>query len=449
MKREEGRLLGIHALVLAGVLLAGGAVLRAVVARAVAKEAEVHAAFLDLALRDRSRYLAATLQEPRRRGRWPEDLDAQLTRNHADYNRDIFIQVFEADGRPVASSANTPPGIALAAETLRAGPRTLRWTSGSVTGPEGRPYRLVTYPVYAGDPNDPGTVALGYAQAGLAMPDADRAVARFTLALGAVFGAVGGLGWLVAVGLVRLASRRARAEAASLQEAQQRFIADAAHELGTPLAILRGEIDIALRRDRSAADYRAALESCREEIERLSRLSEGLLSLAGADSGANLLRTGPCDAAAIARAVHGKFARAAAEAGVEFLLRAPDALPWHADALAVEQILGNLVSNALRHTPAGERVVVAAEEAPGRVCLSVEDTGEGIPAAHLPLIFRRFHRIDKARSRRVGGAGLGLAIVKALVEAHGGTIRVESALGKGSVFRCEFPRRPEPDVTEA
>jgi signal transduction histidine kinase len=389
-------------------------------------------------LRDRSRYLASTLQESRARGLWPEDLDAQLTRNHADYNRDIFMQVFEADGRPVASSSNAPASLVLAEATRRAGSRALRWIVDSAEGPEGRPFRIVTYPVYAGDPNDPATVVLGYAQAGLAMPDADRAIARFTLALAAILGAVGLSGLALGRALLHFASRRAKVGAEAVRESQHRFIADAAHELGTPLAILRGEIDIALRRDREASDYRSALESCREEIERLSRLSDGLLSLATADSGAKLLQPAPCDAAAIARSVHGTFLRSAAEQGIELELQAPASLPWVADSLAVEQILGNLVSNALRHTPPGERVTLALEEAPGRVIFLVEDAGEGIPAAHLPLIFERFHRIDKARSRRVGGAGLGLAIVKALVEAHGGSITVESTLGKGSVFRCEF-----------
>jgi signal transduction histidine kinase len=439
MTKEERRLLGLYATALLAILLAGGAALRYLVTRAVAKEAAVHSAFLDLALRDRSRYLASTLQESRARGHWPEDLDAQLTRNHADYNRDIFMQVFDADGTPVAASSNAPAEVALAGATRSAGPRALRWIADSAQGPEGRPFRLVTYPVYAGDPNDPATVVLGYAQAGLAMPDADRAVARFTLALAGILAVVGLVGLALARTLLHLASHRAKAGSEAIREAQHRFIADAAHELGTPLAILRGEIDIALRRDREASDYRSALESCREEIERLSRLSDGLLSLATADSGAKLLQPAPCDAAAIARSVHGSFLRSAADQDVELELRAPASLPWVADSLAVEQILGNLVSNALRHTPPGERVTLALEETPGRIVFLVEDAGEGIPAAHLPLIFDRFHRIDKARSRRIGGAGLGLAIVKALVEAHGGNITVESTLGQGSVFRCEFP----------
>jgi signal transduction histidine kinase len=105
----------------------------------------------------------------------------------------------------------------------------------------------------------------------------------------------------------------------------------------------------------------------------------------------------------------------------------------------MEQVLGNLVANAIRHTPPGERVLVRAVRDDGGIHLEVSDTGEGIPPAHLPRLFSRFHRVDKARTRSAGGAGLGLSIVKALVEAHGGQVRVHSELGQGSTFTCTFP----------
>jgi two-component system sensor histidine kinase BaeS len=198
-------------------------------------------------------------------------------------------------------------------------------------------------------------------------------------------------------------------------------------------------MDIALRRERQPEEYRAALASCREEIDRLSRLSENLLALASADAGQKLLHLEQCDAAAIARRVHQLFVRLAGEKSVTMCVDAPENLPWRADVLAIEQILRNLISNALRHTPSGESVTITAAREAGIVVFRVSDTGEGIPPTHLPMLFQRFHRVDNARARAAGGAGLGLSIVKTLVEAQGGTVTVESRLGKGSTFTCRFP----------
>ncbi len=439
MIRDDKRLFLVFTLVVAGVLCAGGLLLRGFITSAMTEDVQVHLAFLDLSLRDRSRFLASTLAQARNDGKsWPEDLSAELTRRHADYNRDIFMQVFEPDGRLVAESGNAPPGVPLSRKTLLEGPGVIKWLSDDTTDSQGRPMRLVTYPVFGGDPNDSNAKALGYAQAGLRLPDTARAIRHVAWLIAAVFSTAGLLCLLAVRWIVTAAANRVKQEDAALQSAQHRFIGDAAHELGTPLAILRGEIDIALRREREAGEYRAALASCREEIERLSRLSENLLSLATADSGAKLLHREPCDAAGIARGVHAKFSRATAEKSITFTVEAPEFLPWEADPLAIEQILSNLLANALRHTPAHETTVLSVTQNGTRIVFSVADTGEGIPAAHLPHIFDRFHRVDKARSHQAGGAGLGLAIVKTLVEAHGGRISVESTVGRGSTFRCEF-----------
>ena len=439
MNRDERRLLLYFALLITALLASAGLFQRAWVAQTLGAEAKVHMAFLDLALRDRSRYLGETLgQGWEREDGWPRDLSATLTRNHADYNRDIFIQVFAPDGRLVAASANTPDQVSLAISTPFVD-GAASWQSHDVAGPDGRPMRLVTYPIYTGRETAEGLKAHGYSQAGLLLPDTARAVARFTWVL---LAALAGLGALIIIAVraaVFAAAHRLRAESQTLQAAQHRFVGDAAHELGTPLAVLRGEIDLALRRERSADDYRAALASCRVEIERLSHLSENLLALATADAGQQLIHRAPCDAADIARTVHGRFARLAREKGVTLSIEAPATLPWKADAIAIEQVLGNLLGNALRHTPAGENVALTAAVERDATIFRVADTGEGIPPTHLPRLFDRFHRVDKARSRDVGGAGLGLAIVKTLVEAHGGTVTVTSELGKGSEFTVRLP----------
>jgi len=448
MSGNERWLLIYSAAALAAVLLTFGIWLRGLVAKTLRADEKVHVAFLDLALRDRSRYLAETLRPAREDGRWPEDLSAVLTRNHADYNRDIFMQVFETDGTLVAASSNAPGQIGLSAETRQRGPAELRWMSSEIRDASRRPVRLVTYPIYSGDPNEASTRALGFAQAGLFLPDTGGALATFTLAMwtsltgcGAIF-----LAGLWAIG--QAAVRRLKRDSDQLQAAQHRFIADAAHELGTPLAIVQGEIDIALRRERSEEVYRETLRSCREEIERLSRLCDNLLTLASADSGAAMLHLEPGDAAELARQVHRRFSTLASERQIRFQLESPESVPWLADAMAVEQVLGNLIGNAFRHTPAHESVVLKVTDASSSVCLTVEDTGEGIPANHLPLVFRRFHRVDKARTRARGGAGLGLAIVEMLVKAHGGEVSIESRIGKGTAVRCVFPKANVPGQLE-
>jgi signal transduction histidine kinase len=435
MRRNRHSLLWGFAVFLTLFLTAGIWGLRGWQRQTLAVDAKVNLAFLDLSLRDRSRYLGDVLSDKLTAElTWPNNLEDILTRNHADFNRDIFLQVFSLDGTLVAASANTPAGVALSA----AAQPEQGWMARDVATQSGQPIRTVVFPIYTGMGTEAGTTFHGYAQAGLLMPDNVRVLNRFTWIIAAVFLGLG-LGCFLALrALLRIATQRMESASKSMQEAQNRFIGDAAHELGTPLAILKGEIDLALRRERSSTDYRAALVSCREEIERLSRLSENLLGLATSDGGQKLIEPGTCDAADIARVVYARFQTLAEERGIRFLLQAPEKLPWQADQVAIEQVLGNLISNALRHTPSGEQVELSVAQEASRIVFTVSDTGEGIPPAHLPRLFQRFHRVDKSRSRSRGGAGLGLAIVKTLVEAHGGNVEVESTLGVGSTFRCLF-----------
>jgi signal transduction histidine kinase len=442
MKREDRRIWLCSSLLVVALLTLGGVLLRGYVARSLEAETRVQIAFLDLALRDRARFLAESLQPTANGIGWPANLSDVLTRNHADFNRDIFLQLFEPDGRLVASSANAPVSLGLAAITRRDGLRDLRWLTEPATDASGRALRLVTYPVYVGDPTAPGTRVLGFAQAGLPLPDPASAIDRISRIMAAGLAIVGATLMVASWLAIRSTSRRFARQSAEIHAAQLRFIGDAAHELGTPLAILQGEIDIALRRERSPEEYRGALASCREEIERLSRLSENLLVLATADAGQEPLRPGPCDAAAIARKVHSRFLHVATEKKVNFTVTTPETLPWTSDVLSMEQVLGNLISNAIRHTPAGESVELRAVREADEILFSVSDTGEGIPPLHLPRLFERFHRVDRARSRSSGGAGLGLAIVRSLVTALGGSVEVRSHLGKGSTFTCRFPTTP-------
>lgn len=229
-----------------------------------------------------------------------------------------------------------------------------------------------------------------------------------------------------------------RVEAA--HTSQHRFVADASHELRTPLTILRGEIDVALRRPRSPDEYAEVLQSSREEIERLSRLTDNLLTLARADAGDQLVRRDPVDVAAVAREVCRKLAAFSEQRKVPLACEALDPAVVSGDAVALEQMILNLTENALRYTPHGEGATVRVAGHGSEVVVEVADRGGGISAEHLPHLFDRFYRVDKARSREFGGAGLGLSIVKTLVEAHGGRVEVRSEVGRGSTFTVRLPR---------
>lgn len=222
--------------------------------------------------------------------------------------------------------------------------------------------------------------------------------------------------------------------------ARQQFIANASHEIRTPLTIMRGEVEVVLRRPRAAEDYRAALESVREEVERLSRLSENLLTLARADAREGVPEGQSMDLAEVCREVAGRLAGTAATRRVLISVLTPESIVVPGDPVAAGQVVFNLVDNAIRHSPAGESVVLRLDEEGAHARLAVVDSGEGIPAEHVPRVFERFYRVDRGRSRRSGGAGLGLAIVKALVDAHHGRVEVTSRVGEGTTFTVWWPR---------
>lgn len=253
-------------------------------------------------------------------------------------------------------------------------------------------------------------------------------------------------------------------------EAQQRFAADASHELRTPLTILRGEMELALSRPRSLETYQATIGSAVEEIDRMSRIVAGLGFLARRDAGqmgAPSLAE-PVDLSALCRTVIADFHKQARDKEVELTLHAPsfsrdspplsDGLWASGNRDQLQQLLGNLMDNALNYTPPGGAVLVFVErsqEGSGdqrAVLLCVADTGIGIAAHELPHVFERFWRADRARP--AGGSGLGLAICAQIAQAHGGTLSVESELGRGSQFCLRLPAwagpaQPERDIIQA
>ncbi len=214
-----------------------------------------------------------------------------------------------------------------------------------------------------------------------------------------------------------LNSMLARLEAALARE--QSFVADASHELRTPLALLKTELELALRRPRPAEELERALRSALVETDRLAQLAEDLLVLARAGQGQLPLRLRPVRAADILARVAERFAARAEYAERKLRVESAEALELVGDALRLEQALGNLVENALRH---GEgEIVLSAAEVDGRAELHVRDQGAGFPESFAPRAFERFSRADEARAN--GGTGLGLAIVDVIARAHGGEAR--------------------------
>ncbi|MDE2165957.1 MAG: heavy metal sensor histidine kinase [Alphaproteobacteria bacterium] len=213
------------------------------------------------------------------------------------------------------------------------------------------------------------------------------------------------------------------------------FSDDVAHELRTPINNLRGEIEVALSKARSEDDYRDILGSCLEECARISRVIATLLFLARSDTAADALRRENIDVGEELANVESFYEPAAAEAGVALRIAGAKGVRAELDRTLFQQAIGNLVSNAIAHTPKGGSVELAAAEAAGRLTVTVSDTGCGIAAEHLPRVFERFYRVDRARAGSEQNAGLGLAVVKSIVNRHGGQIEIDSAVGRGTTVK--------------
>ncbi len=222
-------------------------------------------------------------------------------------------------------------------------------------------------------------------------------------------------------------------------ESQRRFVGDAAHELKTPLTAMKGNVEVALQRDRSPADYQEVLTSCLGQIEHLSRLVKSLLTLTQFAGEHPPISRKPVLLKPLIEEIVSELAVLVQEKECVFNEHLQDVPLIHGDAGQLKQLLINLLDNAIRHTPRGGSVTVTLQPSGNKVCLTVEDTGSGIEPEHLPHVFDRFYRADRARDRESGGTGLGLAIAREIVLAHDGTIQVQSQVGKGSMFIVQLP----------
>jgi signal transduction histidine kinase len=229
------------------------------------------------------------------------------------------------------------------------------------------------------------------------------------------------------------------AELERQHELRHRAMADIAHELRTPLSVLQVQLESI--EDNLTAPTPEVIAGLRGDLAHLSHLVEDLRVLTLADAGELRVEAEPVEMGGLVRDVVGRMQTAARVKEVILDTQLPDAdLSVMGDAQRLTQVLLNLLSNALQHTPPGGRVVISARQAEGEIYVTVQDSGEGISPGDLPHVFERFYRADRARSRDTGGSGLGLSIAKSLVEAQGGTITVESQVGQGSIFTVSLPQ---------
>ena len=228
-------------------------------------------------------------------------------------------------------------------------------------------------------------------------------------------------------------------ETERVEKTRRDFIANVSHELRTPLTSIQGYAETLLDSAPENNHSREFLEIIRKNANRMSRLTEDLLTLARVESGEQRFDIQPVAAAEILQEAVQNFRELARAHGIDLQVEdsAPDLVS--ADREAIHQVFSNLIDNALKYAASGGRLVLGARRAERGVEFYVRDFGPGIPFEHLPRLFERFYRVDKARSRESGGTGLGLAIAKHIVLAHEGTIRAESELNHGSMFLFTLP----------
>ena len=380
-----------------------------------------------------------------------------------------FVRVFDTSGGLTfdnSSEIGDVPVDAHAVEAALIGRPTVRAVTAA-----GDPMRVKTLPIVRD-----GQVS-GVIEVGLAADDASDTLARFLLIIGAAYPLTLGLASLGGVFLAGRAlspvdkvtrlARHVSAEdlsqrlnlqlpddevgrlartfdemIARLDDAfrrQRDFIADASHELRTPLTIMKGQIDVSLQKEREPRDYMQVLRAVNEEVDRLIRLAGSLLTLTRADAGQIPLVLEPVSVSDVVTSALEQVRPLAGQRGIELRLLPQTDATIQADEDLLLQLLLNLLDNAIKYTPAGGQVTAGWGSNSEQVDLWVGDTGPGIPGEHLPHLFDRFYRVDRARSRAEGGVGLGLAISRWIAEAHGGSISVESAQGEGSTFTVLVP----------
>jgi heavy metal sensor kinase len=220
---------------------------------------------------------------------------------------------------------------------------------------------------------------------------------------------------------------------------QKQFTSDASHELRTPLAVIEAESTLALQKERPSSDYQQSLEIISQESKQMSSLIDQLLTLARADAGKEQWNFVEVNLGKLISNLSTDVEILCQEKGLSFQLGRTQDLVVKGDEARLRELFMNLLDNAIRYTPSPGTVSVSLRREGQMAIVAITDTGVGIPAEDIPLIFERFYRVDKSRSRAEGGSGLGLAICRHIAEAHGGKIEVESQVGTGSTFSVWLP----------
>ena len=341
----------------------------------------------------------------------------------------------DPDGRfterdPTAATLGTLglPSVPLAEQTLEEDEA----VSATIRGPEGR-VRVVSMPM-----RESGEV-VGVIQYARSLRAVHETIGRLVLVLLPL--ALGGLGAALLGGLFM--SGRAMRPTRESFERQRTFVADASHELKTPLTLIRADAEVVLYRGNLNEADRKLVEHALGETERMSALLSDLLLVARLDAGKLEMSEKPFDLATVLSEEVERFEARADGEGVRLDLRVADELPTQGDPKRTGQILAVLLDNAVRYTPSGGRVVVGGRSRDGWVEASVEDSGPGIAPEQLPRVFDRFYRAEASRTRGEAGAGtgLGLAIARAIARAQGGDLTAANAKGGGAVFTLRLPRK--------
>jgi signal transduction histidine kinase len=330
---------------------------------------------------------------------------------------DRYVQIIDSNGRPIAASKN------LSNTVLTIPPGTVGFVT--VDG-----MRVAVVPVST----DP---ALGFAAVAEPLNVLDEGLGQLRRDF---FAGVPLVLLLASLGGYLLA-RKSLAPIAAMVSEQQRFIADASHELRTPLAVLRGETEVALGKTRTVEEYQESLTLIQEEAERLSRIVEDLFILARQpiESPTTLIKE-PVSLTEVVKDCARAAQVLAVRKGVRLKLKNDlTSIALNADEELIKRMILNLLDNAVKYTPEGGEISLALEKHNGSAEIVVRDTGIGLSEMDQQRVFDRFYRVDKARSRALGGAGLGLSIVRTIVEAHGGEITIDSTPRHGSTFTVSLP----------
>lgn len=422
---------------------------------------------VDVALQGVAQVIAARIHSEGRTS--PPDVDELFRRFFGFEPADRYFELRDPPGRQQLDRPQPPRRLFVSPQALQNAMQGIA-TFETIKKPDSYPVRVLIAPVL-----EAGRV-INVVQVGISLENMMKTLRRFDLIMAAVFPLglllAGGGGWLLArralkpVDSMTQTVRRISGE--HLQERLpetgtgdeldrlantlndmlgrledsfrqvRQFSADASHELQTPLTILKGEIEVALRSPRSPEDYQKVLHSCLEEIERIGRLVGGLLHLARADAGVLRLDLQPVDLLELATEVVARMRRLAEAKSIHLRSEYETPVFSQGDKEHLQRLLLNLLDNAIKYTQPGGLVTLSLTCENSQARISVTDTGIGLSPSEQDQIFTRFYRSAEAKSQG-GGAGLGLCLVKSIAEAHGGSIEVSSTPGQGSTFTVVLP----------